>query len=60
MPGTEHDDRAGLLDVSGFTLSDLSALDDSVVADAIRRLLPDLNGQGDDFTLFSNFNSSLP
>jgi len=59
MEGTDRDGDAGLLDLTSLSLRDLSRLDDSVVANAVRNLL---EGErcGDDWSArFSNFNSSL-
>lgn len=39
MPARGHDGEEGLLDLAGFSLDDLSRLDDSVVANVIRDLL---------------------
>ncbi|MGH3279229.1 MAG: hypothetical protein ACRDNW_08840 [Trebonia sp.] len=59
MPGTEHDQDGQLPDISGLSLDDLSALDDSVVGEAIGRLLEYRYryepGEGPE--LFNNFNS---
>jgi hypothetical protein len=38
MPGADSAEEMGLLDLAGLSLDDLSRLDDSVVANAIRLL----------------------
>jgi hypothetical protein len=57
MPGADHAEEMGLLDVAGLSLDDLSGLDDSVVANAIR-LLDEMRRCGTDYLdTFSNWNS---
>jgi hypothetical protein len=38
MPGPDHEEEKGLLDLAELSLDDLPKLDDSVVANAIRLL----------------------
>lgn len=59
MEGKDRDGEAGLLDVTGLSLGDLSELDDSVVANALLHLTRRGCGAGEDSERFSNFNSSL-
>lgn len=59
MEGTDPDGDAGLLDVAGLSLKDLSGLDDSVVANALRSLLEHRPCGDDSQARFGNFQSAL-
>ncbi|HXC82602.1 MAG TPA: hypothetical protein VNV62_12205 [Trebonia sp.] len=59
MEATDRDGDEGLLDVTGLSLSDLSKLDDSVVANALRRLLENRCDGDENRARFGNFQSSL-
>jgi hypothetical protein len=57
MPEADHAEEMGLLDVGGLSLDDLSRLDDSVVANAIR-LLDERRRCGTEYLdTFSEWNS---
>lgn len=57
MPGPDHDEEMGLLDLVELSLDDLSSLDDSVVANAIRRLHERRRCSTGYLETFSAFNS---
>ena len=59
MEATDHAGEAGLPDVTGLSLSDLSELDDSVVANAIRHLMENRCDGAGSSARFNAFNSSL-
>jgi FXSXX-COOH protein len=59
MEATDRDGETGLIDVTGLSLSDLSELDDSVVANALRRVLENRCDGAEDQARFGNFQSSL-
>lgn len=59
MEATDRDGDAGLLDVAGLSLRDLSELDDSVVAYALRHLVENRCPGAEGQARFSAFNSSL-
>jgi hypothetical protein len=59
MEAIDRQGEAGLLDLTSLSLGDLSELDDSVVANAIRRLLEDRCDRTEYQARFNAFNSSL-
>jgi hypothetical protein len=59
MEATDRDGETGLLDVTSLSLSDLSGLDDSVVANALRHLLENRCDGAENQGRFGNFQSSL-
>jgi hypothetical protein len=59
MEATDRNGETGLIDVTSLSLSDLSELDDSVVANALRQLLGNRDGPAECKARFSAFNSSL-
>jgi len=59
MEATDRDGETGLIDVTGLSLSDLPELDDSVVANALRRVLENRCDGAEDQARFGNFQSSL-
>jgi hypothetical protein len=59
MEATDRNGETGLIDVTSLSLSDLSELDDSVVANALRQLLANQGGAAECKARFSAFNSAL-
>jgi len=58
MQMPDQDQEVGLVDLTGLSLDDLAALDDSVVANAIR-LLQERRGNGADYMeTFHDFNAA--
>lgn len=52
MSGPDHDEEFGLLNLAELSLDDMSRLDDSVVANAIR-LLHEMRRSGGEFSEFN-------
>jgi hypothetical protein len=59
MQRPDHDQEAGLLDLVGLSLDDLTMLDDSVVANAVRLLQARRCGGVDYMETFDAFQSAL-
>lgn len=59
MDGPDDDGKMGLLDVAGLSLDDLSLLDDSVVANAVRALAERRRCGSDNGERFNQWNSSV-
>jgi hypothetical protein len=57
MPGPDNDRKTGLLDLAELSLDDLSLLDDSVVANAIRALVERRRCGTEDSARFDKFTS---
>jgi FXSXX-COOH protein len=57
--GPEYSGEMGLLDLADVSLDDLSLLDDSVVANAIRELVARRSGRAEFRMRFSNFESHV-
>jgi FXSXX-COOH protein len=58
MSTPERDQQTGLVDLSEVSLDDLPGLDDSVVANAIRRLRERRHDDTDYMETFDNYSSA--
>jgi hypothetical protein len=59
MAGPDYDGKTGLLDLADLSLDNLSRLDDSVVANAVRALVERRHCCADNGERFNAFQSSL-
>ena len=59
MDGPDYDGKTGLLDLADLSLDNLSRLDDSVVASAVRALVERRHCGADNGERFDAFQSSL-
>jgi hypothetical protein len=59
MDGPDYDVKTGLLDLADLSLDNLSLLDDSVVANAVRALVERRRCGSDNGERFSEWNSSV-